>query len=218
MYSRQASSIWSQIASSSSPVVILSPDNTSEVSARYLKTPGNGRVVLTVSGKIGSLQVDLGPGVGSELLWSPDSKSFFVTTSDQGANGTYRLIVVGRWNGVLQSKDLTPLISKQFGHPVLCGWPEVPNVAGIAWIQRSHDVLAAAEIVNHSNCDSFGTFRAYEIDPAQMKTVRTFDQLEAKEMFGSYLGVEPRNAPDECIRRPEACYVSTNHPADGAKP
>jgi hypothetical protein len=70
----------------------------------------------------------------------------------------------------------------------------------------------AAEVVNHSNCDSFGTFKAYEVDPAAMTVVRALNQFEAKRDLKPLLGKELRLAPDECIRKPESCYVSTNHP------
>lgn len=213
LYSKQATQIWSQIAGSSNPIKIASPDGRSFVLVEYVEKDGDERVFLNVSGEIGSLKVDLGPGVGSELLWSPDSKNFFVTTSDQGLNGSYRLVVVGTFEGKLHSRDLTSFIYKIFGHPVQCGWPEVPNVGGITWIGDQNNILIAAEIVSHSNCDSFGTFQAYLVDPRTMKVIKNYTQLEAKRQFTAVLGTELKNAPDQCIRDPKVCYVSANHPS-----
>jgi hypothetical protein len=169
-------------------------------------------VILDVEGALGKLHLDIGPGVGSELLWSPDSRAFFVTTSDEGANGAYRLLVVDTFDGKLQSREVTKLIYKDFGHPFRCGWEEPPNVAGISWVGKTHHLWVAAEVISHSNCDSFGTFKAYEVDSTTMTIVRMLNQLEAKHKLGSLLGKELRLAPDQCIRRPESCYVSTNHP------
>jgi hypothetical protein len=106
---------------------------------------------------------------------------------------------------------VSKLISSAFGHPVRCGWPEQPNVAGIAWLP-SGNVLVAAEIENHSNCDSFGTLRAFEVDPTCLTIVSSYSQLEAKRRFGSLLGLELRDDPDGCIRKPKSCFVSSNHP------
>lgn len=192
---------------------IVSPNGKSFVLAKHIEKDDDGRVLLTVSGEIGSLKVDLGQGVGSELLWSPDSKAFFVTTSDEGLNGSYRLVVAGVFEGKLQSRDLAPLIHKAFGHPVKCGWPEVPNVGGITWLGPENNILISAEIVSHSNCDSFGTFKAYLVNPSTMEVIRSFTQLEAKQQFANVLGTELKKAPDECIRDPKACYVSSNHPS-----
>jgi hypothetical protein len=210
-YSRKATPIWDHLAESKEPLVIRSPDGLSLAKAGYFEQGNDEHVSLGVTGAIGATTVSIGPGVGSELLWADDSHAFFVTTSNEGANGSYRLLVVGRFAGVLQMKELTKLIENAFGHPVRCGWPEAPNVAGIAWLP-SGDLLAAAEIVNHSNCDSFGIFQMYEIDPRAMKIVRAFNQLHAKAQFGRLLGQELVNAPDECVRNPRSCFVSTNHP------
>lgn len=210
-YSRQAVDLWSNVAGSPQSFEVLSPDKRSAVRAKYVEDLDE-KIVLNVSGAIGVIDVDIGHGVNSELLWSPDSKSFFVTTSDQGGNGSYRLIVVGRFGDKLVSRDMTSLIYKQFGHPVRCGWPEAPNVGGITWLGQTGHILVAAEIVAHSNCDSYGTFKSYEVDPASMKVVRSYGQLETKRRFGKLLGEELINAPDECIRNPRSCYVPINHP------
>ncbi len=208
-YSAKATNIWEHVLGTPKAFVIPSPNGKSEIHA--IRSDENG-VTIVVSGKTGALTRRIGDGVSSEVLWAPDSKGFFITTSNGGLNGDYHLFVFDDFDGKFGVRDLTPLIYKRFGHPVICGYPEVPNVGGVTWLGSSGHVLVAAEIIAHSNCDSFGTFRAYEVDPASMKIVRTYGQIEAKQEFGSELGDELLNAPDECIRDPKACYVSTNHP------
>jgi hypothetical protein len=198
-------------------VTIRSPDSASAVLARWEgPDEDSGDVVLDVSGAIGWGHVKIGEGVGAELLWSPDSKQFFVTTSDEGLNGAYRLLVIGGRHGRIVAREVTPLIENAFGHPVQCGWAEVPNVVGITWVEQSRYVLVAAEIINHSNCDSYGTFTAYEVDQWAMQIVRRYDQLEAKQLFRTQLGTWLVEAPDECVRHPKGCYVGANHPVANA--
>jgi hypothetical protein len=212
-YARSATPIWEKIAGSSVPMKISSPDGRSLVIARYSEDrSGDSRVRLRVRGAVGMLTVDLGAGVGSELSWAPDSKGFFVTTSDGGANGPYRVILVENFSGKLTKNDVSGLVIKTFGHPVFCPEPEPPNVGGIGWLRKGSSVLVAAEIVNHSVCDSPGTFAVYEINVETVQMVRRYGQLEAKHRFASLLGQELKAAPDKCILSPASCYVATNHP------
>jgi hypothetical protein len=214
-YSKKARPLWDMLAGSNKPVIVPSPDGKSSVVATF-REGKDTHVILNLKGSMGSLRLDLDPGVGSELLWAPDSKAFFVTSSDAGGNGGYHLYVVDNFEGKLQSRELTELIDRKFGHPVRCDpkgrYTEPPNVGGIGWVSQTHHIWVAAEIVAHSLCDSFGTFQAYEVDPGSMTIIRTLDQLDAKRELRSMLGRELLNAPDQCVRNPKACYVRTNHP------
>src|SRR5579862_1723275 len=201
-YSKAAASVWDRLFDSARSVAIASPDRLSTVRARTVARvdPNDDQhVVLDLSGETGSLHVDIGPGVGSEILWAPDSKALFVTTSDGGRNGLYRVLVIGEFQGRLEARDLTGIVYKAFGHPVKCDVPEPPNVGGIAWVGQAHHVLIAAEIVNHSICDSSGTFKGYDVDPASMQIVQRYGQLEVKRRFGAQLGFELADANDECV-------------------
>jgi hypothetical protein len=149
--------------------------------------------------------------LNSEIIWSPDSKAFAVTGSEGGANGQYQTAVFYASEAGIQKVSLTLLIERAFGHPVKCGWSESPNVAAIKWANGSSQLIVAAEIISHSNCDSFGTFKAYQIDVPAMRVVRIYNQIQAKELFGADLGVELAQSEDNCIRKPSSCYVSTNH-------
>jgi hypothetical protein len=168
-------------------------------------------VTLNTSGSFGTGSVDLGPGVGSELTWSGDEKSLLVSTSDQGANGLYRtLLVRSNGHGGIVATDLSPLIARTFGQPFKCGWPEPPNVGAVGWTPTGN-ILVAAEVVHHSNCDSFGTFTLFELDPTGSYILHRFDQLQAKRQFRLLLGQELSQAPDSCVREPRSCWVSSNH-------
>lgn len=145
-YSREAHSIWDRVAGSSLPLAIPSPNGQSTAIASYVERHGEGRIVLQIQGRLGSATIDLGPGVGSELLWAPDSNALFVTTSDQGANGTYRTLVIASFAGQIEYRDLTPLVANAFGHPVRCEVPEDPNVGGVFLGPDSKTLFVAGEL------------------------------------------------------------------------
>lgn len=173
---------------------------------------------VVAEGQQGTSIVKIGFGLDTEVLWSPDSRAFTVTGSEEGANGLYVTSVFYLLHGRLKQVELTPLITQAFGHPVKCGWLEPPNVAAVRWIVPSKKLLVAAEIIHHSNCDSFGTFMAYAIDLSGPRIVKAYGQLEAKRLFGSDLGPELLQADDNCIRNPPACFVPFNHPELQSQP
>jgi len=84
----------------------------------------------------------------------------------------------------------------------------------IAWLSNTR-LLVAAEIMAHSNCDSNGTFVAYEFDVSARRVGRRYGQLEVKQRWSEAIGDELRNASDECIRHPHQCAVPYNHPDQG---
>ncbi len=152
------------------------------------------------------------PGVGIEVNWSPDSRAFFATTSDAGRKGWYGTVVYLIEDDNVRKVNLSPAILSAFGHPVKCGWEEPPNVAGVRWVVPSKSLFVAAEIIHHSNCDSYGTFRAYEVSLPDGRITKSYGQIEAKRLFRGDLGWELVDAPDQCIKQPKSCWVPANHP------
>ncbi|MBX7198746.1 MAG: hypothetical protein K1X51_05170 [Rhodospirillaceae bacterium] len=189
-------------------VIAPSPDGRSRLVIRAERQS----YVLRVEGRIGSLKVPLAYGPNTEVLWSPDSMAFLITENDGGLMGSYLLTVVGQVNGHLTVRHLSKLVATKFGHPVRCFEPESPNVVGLTWLGSSRELVAVAEIVPHSNCDSMGTFTAYSVDPWRSRVLNTFTQAEAKERFGSLMGPRLLNASDACGKEPEACYIPQLHP------
>jgi hypothetical protein len=151
-------------------------------------------------------------GLNAEVLWSSDSKAFAITGSSEGANGQYQTDVFYVDSGRLRRVPLTLLLERAFGHPVRCGWPEVPNVVAVEWIEPSRTLLLATQIIHHSNCDSYGSFAGFVVDLERMRLVRRLNQIALKRQFGVDLGPELRNTNDSCILQPKSCYVPANHP------
>jgi hypothetical protein len=213
IYGSHAVDLWGQVAGGGRTTV-ASPDGRSKVVVEYDDDRG---LTIRTEGAMGKQSFSTDAYVASELTWAPDSTAFFITGSDGGAVGDFHLLIVDRFGGRLALKDASKAIYAAFGHPVKCDVPETPNVGGIKWLP-GHRVLVAAEILPHSICDSMGTFKAYELDPATMTVGRAYGQLEAKRLFGPDLGGELVAADDGCVRQPKSCYVSTNHPEPKPRP
>ena len=92
-YSRKAVALGNQLAGKQIPNTVHSPDGLSKVTAAYFESRGEDHVSLSVRGRIGILNLNLGSGVAAEVLRAADS---LCNTSDEGANGLYKLILVGR--------------------------------------------------------------------------------------------------------------------------
>lgn len=218
-YSAGAVDLWEEMwagvkddanaLSSAHAVEVSSPDGKKRITAKYAEQ--QEAVLLEIRVPLFHAAFNIGPGVQSAVEWSPDSSAFFVTTSDQGANGWYHTLIYFVDEESITEIDPTPLVLKAFGHPVKCGYLEDPNVGAIAWLNGSSDIVIAAEVIDHSNCDSFGTFKAYEVALPELKIVKTYDQIEAKKLFHDSLGWEIQDAPDNCIRDPKSCWVDGNH-------
>src|SRR5713101_4075018 len=197
---------------------IISPDKKIRVHVQSLRahlsdSPGDfpARLIVDADGK--RLTATFGFSLDAEIVWSPDSKAFSLTGSVRGANGQYQTDVFLIQPSKLVTIHLTDIIEREFGHPVRCGWPEPPNVAAVKWLAPSSQLLVVAEIMHHSNCDSFGTFKAYAVDLGEPRIIKMYDQLRAKRLFRSDLGDELLHANDTCIRDPRSCRVKSNWPS-----
>jgi hypothetical protein len=195
---------------------VRSPDKKAKVHLESLRahsadSPGNFPARLIVEADGERLIATVGFALDAEIIWSPDSRAFSLTGSVEGANGQYRTDVFLIQSGKLVSLHLTDIIAKQFGHPVRCGWPELPNIAAVKWLTPSRQLLVASEIIHHSNCDSFGTFKAYAVDLEQEPRItKVYDQLQVKRLFRGDLGEELLQADDNCIREPKSCRIASN--------
>ena len=156
--------------------------------------------------------INFSPWPCPEFEWSQDSKAFFLTYSDGGAVGNYRIIVGYPSGKGVKIIDPSSYVQRDFlAHYPTCFEPEGPNIGGIAWLKDSHHLLIAAEVLPHSNCDMSGTFAAYLIEMPSGKIVKKFGQIEAKQEFGGLLGLELRNSDDECFTSPGACEIPSLH-------
>jgi hypothetical protein len=190
-----------------------SPDGKNVVSLRVLDDDGKDfPSLVTVTTPQGKITSKIAFGLNAQVLWNADSTGFAVTGSSEGANGRYHTSSFSLRNDHLVQVPLTRTVERAFGHPMKCGWPEAPNVSAVKWLDHRR-LLVAAQIVNHSNCDCFGTFKGYVVDVLDRSVLRAYDQLQVKERFHSDLGPWLQDANDDWVRNPKSCYVAENHPA-----
>jgi len=156
-----------------------------------------------VSRKGKDYPLDFGTLAAAEVLWSPDSLAFFVTYTDGGAVGTYHVLVYRMDDKGVHKSEPVPN-GRKLSKPD-CMTREYPNVGGIQWGADSASLVLAVEVPPHSSCVDMGTFHAFEISVPGGKVLREYGQLEAKSLFAKTLGVELRNADDECITKPKSC-------------
>lgn len=212
MYSRGAIPVFDLYFERKGEMQVYSPDHASVVTPKY--KPESTEMHLSVKTQAKTYDWDVGVSVGTEISWAPDSKAFFLTRSPAGRNGFYETSIYLLEGGQVRVIEVTPAVYKAFGQPVKCDVPEPPNVAGIKWLEGSRQLIVAAEIVNHSICDSAGTFKLYTFSVPDLVLAEEYDQLKAKRLFWNDLGWELRPANDECVRHPKSCEVAWNHRND----
>jgi len=195
-YSQQATAIWANIWIKNEPVGTIripSPDGTKAVNAVYdLKTDS---ILLTVAAGTKQFKARVQGSVGSELAWSPDSKAFFLTYSDAGLGGEYFTLVFYVSEKGLRKVNPSLVVKRAFGHAICGGGPSTVNVVGVAWMEGSHRILIAAQVPPLSICDSFNTFKAFELSLPSAVVIKSYGQIAAKQSFWSYLGNDLRDAP-----------------------
>lgn len=191
-----------------SPTSYAAPDGTKVLSVDI--ATGGSKLHVSVGGARHSVHYAAWPC--PELQWSTDSQAFFVNYSKGGAAGEYDVRIYYPSRDGIRVADPTTLVRKDFraSYPK-CFSPEDPNVAAVGWLDGSRRLLVAAQVLPHSNCDSMGTFAAYEIDIPSGNILRKHGQLEAKTRFWELLGPELRMANDECIRQPKSCLIPALH-------
>lgn len=187
----------------------LSPDGLKKI---IVKTKPMEQPELYVDIGKHEYRVNFSPWPCPEFQWSPDSAAFFVTYSDGGAVGNFEVRVYYPSEKGITMINPTRLVQTDFlKHYPKCFDPEIPNLAGIAWITSSKRLLIAAQVLPDSNCDMMGTFSAYEIQVPSGKIIKKYTQLEAKKSFWDLLGPELRNADDECFTNPGDCQIPMLH-------
>ncbi len=210
-FSQQATAIWENIWIQNKPVgtiKIPSPDETKTVTAAYDQK--TDRTLLTIAAGTRRFKTEVEGTVGSELAWAPDSKAFFLTYSDAGLDGEYHTLVFYVSEHGLRKVNPDLVIKRAFGNPVSCLGPTIANVVGVAWLGDSHRMLIAAQVPTLTICDSYGTFKVFEISLPDAIVIKPYGQLAAKKQFWPYLGKDLRDARDNCITDPKSCY-SADH-------
>jgi hypothetical protein len=201
LYSVKATMIWA----ARKPFTSLSPDGAKAINFAPVD-PSQERptdAVVSVHAYGHEYKTDIGSWVNAEAAWAPDSKAFFVTYSDGGNVGTYRVeLFYVEPTGL---RVVEPIPDGGVLFVARCFTADGPNVAAIKWGADSSRVTVAVAVPPHTNCASMGTFRAFEISLKDRQVLKRYDQLDAKRLFADSIGKELQNANDDCIRHPSGC-------------
>jgi hypothetical protein len=181
---------------------IQSPDGAKTLTAELVESDKDPdglhiRYRLHVGQKQFSARIN---GFRSEVLWSPDSKSFAVNQTEGGGGIGQRAYIFYLKRNGLQRLDVSAPIEKAFGSPVKCEVSPPPNTAVIQWLDPNR-ILVVAEVVNVSICECPGTFQTYELSIPNLRIIRRYTQSETKRRFGDFLGCELRDADDKCAQK-----------------
>jgi len=217
-FARRSVNLWQRFYQHGRDLTVLSPDSVKTIVAKR-KKDGEMEVYILVKGE--KIPTDIGSQVNCEVAWAPDSKAFSVTYSDGGLVGTYYTDIYNLEGSVLRKVGVRAEVEKDYWNwikHITCTWPDGPNVVVIKWLENSRRLLVAAQIPTHTVCDSFGTFKAYELLLPEGKIMKRHVQIETKRLFWNDLGFELRGANDECIRNPKSCEVPRVHPEDDPAP
>lgn len=187
-------------------------------------------VALVVDGE--RIATEFGKLPNAELGWSPDSKRFFVTWTDGGEEGQWRVGIYEIKDGALDSvsaeptgedSDLTEAARVDFeafirGLPIdpelnspeyRALWKEAEyceptNVVASRWLNNGNELLTSVLVTPVVARCRYGTeFRVYRIDIPSGKVLERYTPAEAYGMFGEeYL---PADDGEDREPRPDAC-------------
>jgi hypothetical protein len=168
-------------------VQIPSPDGTKNIAASYDQNADF--LLLAIADGAKQFNTKVEGGVGAELAWSPDSKAFFLTWSDAGLDGGYHTLVFYISEHGFRKVKLDLVAKRGFGHPIPL--PGDTNVVGVAWLIGSQRMLIAVQVPPLSICDSYNTFRAFEVSLPEGVVIHACGQIPAKKKFWAFLGKRP---------------------------
>jgi hypothetical protein len=111
-----------------------------------------------------------------EVGWSPDSRQFFISYSDGGAIGGYRVHMY-RLNGkTLAEGNLPALVAERFKAKHWCE-SRGNNLFFLAWTPNSRIAFLVAEVYPTGDCgEAMGTYRGYAVDTVNAKVLRVFGE------------------------------------------
>jgi hypothetical protein len=152
----------------------------------------------------GRRPMDGGAGIGilrpAEIGWAPDGKSFFVTSSDGGAAGTWEVsyfqLEYDRVTYTVISDDAVDLFLKDYP----CASPLLPNVGLLKYVHGSSQVLLAVEAPLGSSCPDRDSLRGYIVEVPSGAVVSELDRARLLEEWPEALG----SRFDRLLRKPRS--------------
>lgn len=165
------------------PVNVSAPDK-----AAYVKTIDD---VVVITGKNipeSRLNIPTNPSL-MEVIWSPDSRSFAINTSDGGAVGSW---IVNVYTLSASGKPEALIIDSEIGRIVetlpKCDEKEDANVGIAAWLSGGNEFLLVVEVPPHSSCRNMGALRGFRVSTVSGKIKERLSEEALRQSLGSTLG------------------------------
>ena len=196
---RHATGFPGQCQSSCPTVRIPAPDKTTAVEVLY--QDGGAYLRLTQSGKPAREIHDVFASPHNDLLWSPDSKAFFVDAGE-GMTSPAFVQVYLLADEPLRAIDVTHLAEQDmvqtfppckalFLDPTTCGKIEREpdyNMTAITWLKDSSSLVVLAQVPCTSNyggisCQSMG----YEVEVPSGKILKRLQPAEFKQAYQKFM-------------------------------
>lgn len=131
-FARYGANFWQRLYGGSKGLVrVQSPDGQKTVTARLTPKSDVMEVLVTAFGK--EFPTEIGNQVNCEVLWAPDSRAFFVTWSESGLVGFYRVDVYIVDSGAVRRVELirTYIDRAHRAKRRICECDEDPNVVAV---------------------------------------------------------------------------------------
>lgn len=153
-----------------------------------IKATGNGLYVVNGQQAV-ALEGVIGNPPVTEVLWSPDSKSFVINESDGGTVGTWltHFFYLDQ-NGRPVSRDIESLVSTLASKMPDCASTETANIAAVAWLNQGKELLLVAEVPAHSSCRNMGAIAAFRVSIASWKMIEQLSGNTLRKQWPSVLG------------------------------
>jgi hypothetical protein len=125
----------------------------------------------------------------TEVLWSPDSRTFVVNVSDGDQAGVWQAFVYSLDPGDRPARrDLRGLLAPFTDRFARCDRPDPVNIGGVAWLDDGKDLLVLAEVPQHATCRNRGELQGFRVGVASWRVKAQIAQGELLTHWMSTFG------------------------------
>ena len=177
--------VWSKhsvLLPANAPFRVLAPDRR-----RAVFVEGKSLTVLEAGQRLEGLEGYSLLG-RSEIGWSPDSKAFFLTASEQSAEGPWYVVLFTIENGRVALNEPFENIFARMHDRYPCLGTTDPDMGAVQWIKDSTEILIAAQVPKRSACPDRGALRGFVLRASSGEIKREFDEEHLRETFSNHLG------------------------------
>jgi hypothetical protein len=185
---------WSNRAVDLSSAPSRTPEETRDI---RVVSPDGQKIARIVKDKwwveIDGTKIPPGPKASrisypAELAWAPNSRALYITEGAGYSTG-YRTVVYGLENNKLSHSDrVNQIVQHDFERHHKCAEGQLPNVAGLLWMNDSKRLLVVAEVPPVSICPDMEYFGGYLISVGDGQIVERYGPSAMEDRWRDVLG------------------------------